>query len=176
MPGTLRERWASALQLCFLRGWNLEVHILSPRVHDGGLHRRANARRMKVGMAALLDCHSSVCVNLGVWLFSKYFNFYFFRLRVSGLARYRPSVNTLNLILPVGISFYTFHSMSYTIDVYREAAPRFEFCRSCAVVSFFPPLVADDCPCSVLSAAAGVARKFSNVDCAARYFIPGGIH
>src|SRR6266540_2242849 len=63
---------------------------------------------------------TSVCVNLGVLAFFKYFNF--FVSSASGFLAWLglpASVNTLNIILPVGISFYTFHSMSYTIDVYR---------------------------------------------------------
>ena len=63
---------------------------------------------------------TSVCVNLGVLGFFKYFNF--FVSSASGFLAWiglPASVNTLNIILPVGISFYTFHSMSYTIDVYR---------------------------------------------------------
>src|SRR5206468_720865 len=64
---------------------------------------------------------TSVCVNLGVLGSFKYFNFF-----VSSASQFLAwlalptSVSTLNLILPVGISFYTFHSMSYTIDVYRR--------------------------------------------------------
>ena len=54
-----------------------------------------------------------------------------------------PGLLTLNIILPVGISFYTFQTMSYTIDVYRRET---RACRSLldfsAFVAFFPQLVA----------------------------------
>ena len=54
-----------------------------------------------------------------------------------------PGLLTLKIVLPVGISFYTFQTMSYTIDVYRREIPA---CRSLldfsAFVAFFPQLVA----------------------------------
>ncbi|MEL6867680.1 MAG: MBOAT family O-acyltransferase, partial [Bacteroidota bacterium] len=54
-----------------------------------------------------------------------------------------PSWNTLNIILPVGISFYTFQSMSYTIDVYyKKIAVERDFLRFATFISFFPQLVA----------------------------------
>jgi len=53
------------------------------------------------------------------------------------------SWNTLNIILPVGISFYTFQSMSYTIDVYKREIPtERNFLRFATFISFFPQLVA----------------------------------
>src|SRR6266581_3069944 len=87
---------------------------------------------------------TSVCVNLGVLGFFKYFNFF-----VSSTSEFLAwlglpaSASTLNIILPVGISFYTFHSMSYTIDVYRrKQRPISNFVDLSLFVSFFPPLVA----------------------------------
>ncbi len=51
--------------------------------------------------------------------------------------------NSLNIILPVGISFYTFQTLSYTIDVYRrKLEPTKDFIAFAAFVSFFPQLVA----------------------------------
>src|SRR5258707_13126853 len=85
---------------------------------------------------------TSVCVNLGALGFFKYFNFF-----VSSTSEFLAwlglpaSVNTLNIILPVGISFYTFHSMSYTIDVYRGRQRAFSnFADFPLFISFFPPL------------------------------------
>ena len=67
---------------------------------------------------ALLLC--SMCMNLGMLFFFKYWDF--FGDMASGLFAalgITYQVPSLNLILPVGISFYTFQTMSYTIDVYR---------------------------------------------------------
>ncbi len=87
---------------------------------------------------------ASMVVNLGFLAFFKYFNFFidsFADLLISiGL---NPSWNTLNIILPVGISFYTFQSMSYTIDVFkRKIAIEKDFIRFATFISFFPQLVA----------------------------------
>ena len=91
-----------------------------------------------------------------------------FGLRVSGVARLTgEAVNTaLNIILPVGISFYTFHSMSYTIDVYRrKQRPISNFIDLALFVSFFPPLVAGPIVRAVYFLPQLVsAKRFSNVD------------
>ncbi len=53
------------------------------------------------------------------------------------------SINRLDIILPVGISFYTFQTLSYTIDVYRgKLKPVNDFVAFASFVSFFPQLVA----------------------------------
>ena len=86
----------------------------------------------------------SIVSNLGVLAFFKYYNF--FQDNVNGLATWLDipaSVPILNVILAIGISFYTFQSMSYTIDVYRghiRASDRFT--DFALFVSFFPHLVA----------------------------------
>jgi len=110
---------------------------------------------------------TSICVNLGVLGCFKYFNF--FVSSASGFLAWLglpASVNTLNIILPVGISFYTFHSMSYTIDVYRrKQRPISNFVDLSLFVSFFPPLVAGPIVRAVYFLPQLVsAKKFSNVD------------
>ena len=86
----------------------------------------------------------SVVSNFGMLGFFKYFNF--FVENVAGvLASAGISVNepTLRILLPVGISFYTFQAMSYTIDVYRgELRARRNLLDVAVFVSFFPHLVA----------------------------------
>ena len=86
----------------------------------------------------------SLIVNLGFLAFFKYFNFFIesFQDLVLGMGM-TPSFTTLNIILPVGISFYTFQSMSYTIDVYFKKIPvETDFVRFATFISFFPQLVA----------------------------------
>jgi D-alanyl-lipoteichoic acid acyltransferase DltB (MBOAT superfamily) len=86
----------------------------------------------------------SMVVNLGFLAFFKYFNFFIesFQEMLLG-AGLEPSISTLNIILPVGISFYTFQSMSYTIDVYhRKITIEKDFIRFATFISFFPQLVA----------------------------------
>ncbi len=86
----------------------------------------------------------SMILNLGFLGFFKYFNFFTdsFVTMLQGFGL-DPSVHTLNIILPVGISFYTFQSMSYTIDIYRrELEPEPDFWRFATFVAFWPQLVA----------------------------------
>lgn len=83
----------------------------------------------------------SLVANLGFLGFFKYYDFFAASL-ASALGMPADSW-TLKVILPVGISFYTFQSMSYTIDVYRgELRPERSFVKFALFVSFFPQLVA----------------------------------
>ena len=86
----------------------------------------------------------SIMVNLGILGFFKYYNFFvdsfIDSFRVFSIELHP---RTLNIILPVGISFYTFQTLSYTIDIYREKIkPSTDPAAFFAFVSFFPQLVA----------------------------------
>ncbi|SOD93128.1 MBOAT family O-acyltransferase [Spirosoma fluviale] len=86
----------------------------------------------------------SVTANLLFLGFFKYFNFFAdsFRQLVQAFG-FHPSDTTLTILLPIGISFYTFQSMSYTVDIYRrEIEPERDLVRFAAFVSLFPQLVA----------------------------------
>ena len=82
--------------------------------------------------------------NILLLAFFKYFNFFVDNVAaVFALAGWPVSRPVLSIVLPVGISFYTFQSMSYTIDVYRRhATARTSFVDVAAFISFFPHLVA----------------------------------
>ena len=86
----------------------------------------------------------SILANLGILGFFKYFNFFIENFTEAFCffgANIQP--NTLNIILPVGISFYTFQTLSYTIDVYKnKLKPTEDFISFSAFVCFFPQLVA----------------------------------
>lgn len=86
----------------------------------------------------------SVVTNLGLLGFFKYFNFFTKNLQLClGLVGISLDMHTLSIILPIGISFYTFQTMSYTIDIYRrELVPTRDFLDFALFVSFFPQLVA----------------------------------
>ena len=85
----------------------------------------------------------SIVASLSVLFFFKYFNFLAENIStVLGWAGVQSDL-TLNLILPVGISFYTFQTLSYVIDVYRGTMPaEHHFGYYALYVSFFPQLVA----------------------------------
>lgn len=86
----------------------------------------------------------SLIFNLGVLAFFKYSNFFIENFAAAFTLLGKPlALPSLQLILPVGISFYTFQTLSYTIDVYRrKIEPTKDFVAFGAFVSFFPQLVA----------------------------------
>lgn len=86
----------------------------------------------------------SLISNLGLLAFFKYFNFFIESFSdLISLFGLQPNPTSLNLILPVGISFYTFQTLSYTIDVYRgKMRASKDFVGFFTYVSFFPQLVA----------------------------------
>ncbi len=82
----------------------------------------------------------SIVVNIGFLGFFKYFNFF---ADLFALFNLHLSRTTLNIVLPVGISFYTFQTLSYTIDMYfKKTKPATDWVQFFAFVSFFPQLVA----------------------------------
>lgn len=87
---------------------------------------------------------ANIIINLLILCYFKYFNFFQENLEI--LAKsigYQINTVTLDIILPVGISFYTFQALSYTIDVYRGAIrPTKDIIEFSAYISFFPQLVA----------------------------------
>ena len=87
----------------------------------------------------------SIAINLGFLGFFKYYEFFVQNfISAFSLFGYKINSNSLNIILPVGISFYTFQTLSYTIDIYRKKInSKKDFVTFAAFVSFFPQLVAD---------------------------------
>lgn len=84
----------------------------------------------------------SMAASLGFLGFFKYYNFFVDSAGVI-LSSWGLGISNLDIILPVGISFYTFQTMSYTIDVYRrKLKPENDFLEFALFVSFFPQLVA----------------------------------
>ena len=86
----------------------------------------------------------SIIVNLGFLVFFKYYNFFIdsFAASLSQLGL-SPNRASLNIILPVGISFYTFHGLSYVFDIYHNRIkPTTNWIEYSLFVSFFPLLVA----------------------------------
>lgn len=122
--------------------WRFLSLVLFSTVVDYTLGLRIDKEQSEVRRKRLLWV--SILVNLGFLGFFKYYNFFldnfmeafsFFGVPFSG--------STLKILLPVGISFYTFQTLSYTIDVYRRnLAPTRDFIAFSAFVSFFPQLVA----------------------------------
>ena len=130
----------------FFYGWwdyrFLSLIILSTIV-DYVIGLNISNQSSKNNQKILLWC--SVLFNLGVLGFFKYYNFFIESWidLFSSIGYEINSVWTLNIILPVGISFYTFQTMSYTIDIFKgKLNPTKDFVSFAAFVSFFPQLVA----------------------------------
>ena len=87
---------------------------------------------------------SNIILNLVILAVFKYYNFFMDNLAfLFSSVGYRLDWVTLDIILPVGISFYTFQALSYTIDVYRgQIRPTHDIVEFFAYISFFPQLVA----------------------------------
>jgi alginate O-acetyltransferase complex protein AlgI len=101
-----------------------------------GGERRESSR--KLWMTA------SICVNIGVLVYFKYMGFFVeSAVAFTTWLGLPASYHTLKIILPVGVSFYTFQSMSYTIEVYRRhRPPERDFLNLATFIAFFPQLVA----------------------------------
>lgn len=86
----------------------------------------------------------TIVINLGILIVFKYFNFFASSI-ADGFSLFGLTTNfwTLKVILPLGISFYTFHGLSYVIDIYKnKIKPERNFIDYSLFVSFFPLLVA----------------------------------
>ena len=145
LPHKARKFWLLAASYFFYGYWNpvfLLLLLFSTAV-DYFCSLGMDKYRDRTGVRKVL-LMTSVCMNLGLLFSFKYFDFFGANINMLcemlGLA-YR--VPQLNLILPVGISFYTFQTMSYTIDVYRGDFPAEKDPILFALyVTYFPQLVA----------------------------------
>src|SRR4051812_44312690 len=86
---------------------------------------------------------TSIILNIGLLFFFKYYNFFVDSwINLMNLFGLHSNRSTLRIILPVGLSFYTFQSIAYVIDVYRKKiSPERNYLSFLAFVSFFPQLV-----------------------------------
>ncbi len=122
--------------------WRFLSLILFSTLVDYTIGRKLSNEENQTKRKILL--WTSLVVNLGFLVFFKYYNFFLDNF-VEAFSFFGHPINPqgLNIILPVGISFYTFQTLSYTIDVYRKKLePTKDFIAFTAFVSFFPQLVA----------------------------------
>ena len=124
-------------------GWGEPVYILImfasiiiDYTHGMLVQRGKQSGNLKLAKGAVV---SSVILNLGLLFFFKYWDFIAGNLAAIGL-NFMP---VLGLELPIGISFYTFQTMSYTIDVYRgDARTQKNIITFGSFVTLFPQLIA----------------------------------
>jgi alginate O-acetyltransferase complex protein AlgI len=108
----------------------------------------------------------SLCTNLGILGFFKYFNFFVESgVNFINFLGFSIDFNTIQIVLPVGISFYTFQTLSYSIDIYYgKLKPVHKFLDFALFVSFFPQLVAGPIVrASTFLPQLDETRNFSNV-------------
>ena len=119
--------------------WRFLFLILGSSLIDFFVAKKINGSNKKFNWL-LVSCFS----NLGVLFVFKYFNFFTQSfIDLTNLFGLNISFNIINIILPVGISFYTFQTLSYSIDVYRNKInPTNNLISFLSFVSFFPQLVA----------------------------------
>lgn len=123
--------WRFLILIAFTSGWSYVVGLLELRRWD----RKPSKLLLTI----------SLVVNLGILGYFKYFNFFLdsFNDLLALFGAQLSAFSSLKIILPVGISFYTFQALSYTIDVYRRnIRPTRDPIAFFAFISFFPQLVA----------------------------------
>lgn len=122
--------------------WRFLSLILFSTLVDYLVGRRLGTEENNTKRKILL--WTSILINLGFLGFFKYYNFFLDNfITAFTFFGWNIKANSLNIILPVGISFYTFQTLSYSIDVYkRKLLPTKDFVAFSAFVSFFPQLVA----------------------------------
>lgn len=141
---TIQNMLIVAASLVFYGWWDwrflglLLVTVLTT-FYGGAFIQKAdgNRKRQKWISAAV------IVLNLGILFFFKYYNFFIQSfIDVFSLFGKELSGSTLKIILPVGISFYTFTALSYTIDVYqRRAEATKDLLAYCAYTMFFPSIL-----------------------------------
>ena len=122
--------------------WRFLSLILFSTIIDYTIGQKLRVEENETKRKVLL--WSSILLNLGFLGFFKYYNFFLDNF-ITAFSFFGTEINanSLNIILPVGISFYTFQTLSYTIDIYkRKLEPTNDIIAFSAFVSFFPQLVA----------------------------------
>ncbi len=139
LPQALKKPWLLVCSYYFYMCWNagfallIFVSTLSTWVCGFFIERAATPRVRKLALVL------NLVLNLGILFTFKYFDF--FSGSLAALFGAKPLL--LSLTLPVGISFYTFQALGYSIDVYRGDVPHEKsFLNYALFVSFFPQLVA----------------------------------
>ncbi len=123
--------WRFLALIAFTSAWSWAFGVMEEKSEP-----RSAASKLRLALSCV--------VNLGILGAFKYFNF--FMDQVAWLLQslgFEPHVASLQVILPVGVSFYTFQALSYTIDVYRrQIRPTRDPIAFFAFIGFFPQLVA----------------------------------
>ena len=131
--------WLILASLFFYSWWKLDYLplILAPIIFNfvvgrpiGNLQYRQSLRKLLLGLG--------IIVNLGLQGYFKYYDFF-----VSNIALLTGSdVSLLHLVLPLGISFFTFQQVAYLVDAYKGGMPRIQPVALLTLCNLFPQLIA----------------------------------
>ena len=151
IPQKFRWIWLLISSYYFYMSWSVKYTVLIAAstiiTYLGGLFiEKANNISDKKRSVKLKKLYAflSIAINLGVLFLFKYLDFFFYSIK-RVFSWFDFSINTpfFNLILPLGISFYTFQAIGYIVDVYRGDAPAEKNLGKYALfISFFPKLTA----------------------------------
>jgi D-alanyl-lipoteichoic acid acyltransferase DltB (MBOAT superfamily) len=145
IPDKVKHLWLLIASYYFYMCWNAKYALLilasTIVTYISGilLDRLKNQLLLKKSVVA-----ASFLINLGILFYFKYINFMLDTVtRIFAKLHIQLNTPVFDIILPVGISFYTFQALSYTMDIYRgEINAEKDFFRYALFVSFFPQLVA----------------------------------
>ena len=148
IPDRWKHYWLLLASYYFYMSWNAKYALLllfstlvtyaCARLLEKTQRQGGSERKKKYIVLA------SLLLNLSLLVYFKYFNFLLASIEsLFALVHVRLRVPQFDILLPVGISFFTFQALGYTIDVYRGDIPaEHDFFRYALFVSFFPQLVA----------------------------------
>lgn len=151
IPKKTRHIWLLLASYYFYMCWNAKYALLllfsTVITYLSGLyfeHLKENSDQPHYFRKKKLCVATSFTLNLSILFFFKYFNFLLENMQyLFNAIDIELNVPPVDILLPVGISFYTYQALSYTMDVYREEIPAEKnFFRYALFVSFFPQLVA----------------------------------
>ena len=148
LPAKHRHIWLLIASYIFYMNWSrryallLLFSTLATYLCGLGISYAQQRSRPRLARGVLV---LDLLINLGILFVFKYFNFAFESLGTvfTAIGLSADALPHIRVHLPVGISFYTFQALGYTIDVYRgDIHAEKDFCRYALFVSFFPQLVA----------------------------------
>lgn len=152
LPIKVRYLWLLVASYYFYMCWNAKYAILimlsTVITYLSGLllekTKKSNLNEVRAAKLKKIIVAISFVINLSILFYFKYFNFVFELLsKAFNKINIQLNMPVVDVLLPVGISFYTFQALSYTMDVYRdEIYAEKNLFRYALFVSFFPQLVA----------------------------------
>lgn len=142
IPGRIRKYWLLISSYYFYMCWNakyavliafstLVTYVCGILIESGKSNK---VKKLYVSLCAI--------INLAILVFFKYSNFLIDTMNSFFRSTNGVRLNHIDILLPVGISFYTFQALGYIIDVYRGEKAERNLCNYALFISFFPQLVA----------------------------------